>query len=416
MKLIKENRIEKGWMLKMVGISIRPKPGLEITGKNGRYLVGQIIGKGGNGSVFSAQIAYGGENLPKHESYAIKFLTVNPDDVNELEKRRARFIKEIQQVMTIQSNISGIVPIYDDSLCCEDSQDLLWYLMPMAKPYSFTKLSPSRKLEQMLQMGHCIKELHDQGYAHRDIKPKNLLLLEGRLCLSDFGLVWNTNDTDEHITEVNDFLGPQAIRPPELQPVGKIDGVDYRKSDVYLYAKTLWMVLNNNNSGFHAEYNRTRNDVYINKDKFEFETAEPLHCLMEESTKHNYWERPDIDKCLEYIEAQLSVASGIVMSKTLMQWKYMEQVKHNSSAMLPDEKLFKDPIIILNTLNNFAGTAGLVFEEAGKEYKILPLRKATNIQNNLFEIEVKNPYLYGKKKVLELAIEDICIQKDMTHC
>lgn len=51
------------------------------------------------------------------------------------------------------------------------------------------------------------------------------------------------------------------------------------------------MVLNCNNSGFLEEYSRNRNAVYIDKDKFHIETAEPLYRLMEEATKHYYWER-----------------------------------------------------------------------------------------------------------------------------
>lgn len=132
-------------------------------------------------------------------------------------------------------------------------------------------------MEQMFALGNCIRQLYKLGFVHRDIKPKNLLLFDGRLCLSDFGLVRNIADADKHITEMNEPLGPRAIRPPEFQSIEEIDGVDYQKSDVYLYAKTIWMVLNCNNSGFLEEYSRNRNAVYIDKDKLQIETAEPLH-------------------------------------------------------------------------------------------------------------------------------------------
>ena len=49
MKHIRENPIEKGRMLKMVGISIYPKVGLTVVGKYGRYLVKNRIDSGGNG-------------------------------------------------------------------------------------------------------------------------------------------------------------------------------------------------------------------------------------------------------------------------------------------------------------------------------------------------------------------------------
>lgn len=52
-----------------------------------------------------------------------------------------------------------------------------------------------KKLAQMIQVGNCIKPLHERGFAHRDIKPKNFLVLENRLCLSDSGLILNIEDT-----------------------------------------------------------------------------------------------------------------------------------------------------------------------------------------------------------------------------
>lgn len=156
------------------------------------------------------------------------------------------------------------------------------------EPRDFSLLE---KLEQLLQLGTCIKALHDLGYAHRDIKPKNLLLYKNRMYLSDFGLVWNQNSTEEHITEVNDRLGPMAIRPPELQPVKNVIEIDYRKSDVYLFAKTVWMILRCNREGFSREYSRVIDKICFVSSQLQVETAEPLHIMMEGATKHNYWER-----------------------------------------------------------------------------------------------------------------------------
>lgn len=174
----------------------------------------------------------------------------------------------------------------------------LWYFMPKAESYNPGKFDLSEKLEHMLQLGNCIKQLHKMGLAHRDIKPKNLLILNGRLCLSDFGLIWCTNEEDEHITEVNDGMGPQAIRPPELRSIAEVEGVDYRKSDVYLFAKTIWMVLKCNNHGFLGEYVRGKSGIYIDKKSLNIVTAEPLHRLMESATKDDWNERIDIRDCL----------------------------------------------------------------------------------------------------------------------
>lgn len=408
-------RIVKGWMLKMVGNNIYPKSGEVVTGKYGKYLIRDRIGRGGNGTVFTADIVEGGEMIPQRSGYAIKFLAVTLNDENESEKRRSRFIKEIEEVLSFQNSVKGIIPIYDTSISCKNQDELLWYLMPKAEPFIPKKYSVSQKLMYMSNLGNCIRELHRLGYAHRDIKTKNLLLLEGMLCLADFGLVWNSDHMDEHITEINDRLGPQAIRPPELSKIGQIDGIDYRKSDVYLYAKTIWMVLYCNNGGFPSEYSRMSDSVYIDKEEFQMETAEPLHLLMEGATKHNYWERIDIDDCISYVENQRRVISGKMPQDILARWKYDEQVKRMSLVIPSDEKVYKEPVAIVRILNSMSGVAGIIFTEAGKDYSLLPLRKVNHIENNLFEIQVLNPYFNGKKKVIEMAISKIVMDKDMSY-
>lgn len=177
--------------------------------------------------------------------------------------------------------------------------------------------------------------------------------------LADFGLVWNAKDTEDHITEVNDHLGPIVIRPPELQLIEDIESVDYRKSDVYLFAKTLWMLLEHDSIGFLSEYSRSDENVYIykNTEKHMLETAEPLHRLMEGATKHNWGERITIDDCLFYLEEQLSIITETIPQNKLQEYKYIEQVKHIDATFHPDRKEFSDPSAILRTLNEMSGLA-----------------------------------------------------------
>ena len=412
MSRIRGSQIEKGWMLRMGHFSICPEIGSVICGKYGKYKIKSKIGSGGNGAVFAADIIDGGEILSKKTEYAIKTLVVNPVEENEWEKRRARFIKEINQVCSFQYNVSGVIPIYDSSVFVEGAQEFLWYLMPIAESYRPKSYEISQKLTHMLQLGKCIKQIHGLGFAHRDIKPKNLLIYKGNLCLSDFGLVWNKNDIEEHITEVNDRLGPQAIRPPELQIVEKLDGVDYRQSDVYLFAKTIWMVLKCNNNGFPAEYSRTNKMIYIDKSDYCIETAEPLHRLMEEATKDSWWKRCSIDACLTYLEEQIRVINKDVPEDILKEWRYREQFNLTRYTIPADETIYKEPSAIVKILEDMSGIGGLVFSKAGREYGFLPLRKSNYIQDELYEIELANPYANGKKKVIELAISEIFLKNE----
>lgn len=66
---------------------------------------------------------------------------------------------------------------------------------------------------------------------------------------------------------------------------------------------------------------------------------------------------------------------------------------------------------MLQILNNMAGTVGLVFTEADKEYSMLPLKKDNLIEKNLFEFEVLNPYYYGRKRIIELSLDYIYLKK-----
>lgn len=38
-----------------------------------------------------------------------------------------------------------------------------------------------------------------------------------------------------------------------------------------------------------------------------------------------------------------------------------------------------------------------------------------HIESNLYEIEIRNTYYEGRKKVIEIALADICMKKDMTY-
>lgn len=398
----------------MGGIDAKnPELGMEIKGKFGIYKLVGKIGGGGNGTVFSVKVISSEKQLPERENFVIKILTVRPNSDREREKREKRFEKEFRSVYQIQKEIEGIIPIYDASYFLEERGDFAWYLMPEALKYNFKGIrSTEEKLKGMRDLGECIAQLHAREIVHRDIKPQNLLVYKNRVCLSDFGLVRNMDEKEEHITDIHESMGPMAIRPPEMQSIENLDNIDYRKSDVYLFAKTVWIILTGVKRGFPEEYKRSEKRVYLDKKKLQLETAEPLHEMLESATRHYWWDRIDISACVQHINNQLNVIEKRANDADFGKWKYDETVKQICETISPDIKIYQDARSVLEVLKQMVGTVNLVFEEAGKEYAPMLFKNVKILQANLFGLDIRN--FYGNRKVIIVEIEKISIEKDLS--
>ncbi|KAF9961859.1 hypothetical protein BGZ72_001409 [Mortierella alpina] len=79
--------------------------------------------------------------------------------------------------------------------------------------------------------------LHLEGYSHKDIKPANILFLNGQGMLCDFGLC---SQRDE--LPLNQFFGTQDYAAPEARRAGgpKSNKCDYIRSDIYSLGAVLY--------------------------------------------------------------------------------------------------------------------------------------------------------------------------------
>lgn len=200
---------------------------------------------------------YGCTRIDDGERLAIKILS-DKNDKGKVE----RFRREIDAIIDIVNHgIDGVLPILDYD------KDDLWYVMPLAnslrsKIDNYAKLQHTanpvttyrdeilqQNVDGFIMLAATLEKIHALGYVHRDIKPDNLYVWNGRYCIGDFGIV--DLPTNTALTKKHDRLGAWTTIAPE---VFRDSRAATNKSDVYSLAKTLWMCLTLRAEGFDGRY------------------------------------------------------------------------------------------------------------------------------------------------------------------
>lgn len=389
-----------------------------VKGKFGTYVIKGNVGHGGNGEVFAIDIQDRTNlavNLNASDGYVLKKLKkmegYKPD---ERVKREKRFQREIDVVCNKLQDLNGIIPILDSSFENPENDDpYQWYLMPQARKFEYTKYSVKEITYFFLQVAETIAVLHDRGMSHRDIKPNNLLIYNNRLCLTDFGLIW-ADDFDELMTGEKEDIGPCAIRPPELKAPIKPDGAMFQKSDVYLFAKTLWICLTRVKGGFYKEYSRSDDDIYLTSILNIEQTLEPIHLLMERTTCDDYMERITIDECVELLRKQMAIFNRILPQKELDDYIYDEKFHKSWQSSKPDEIVIKTPFEIAKQLTTMANGSKMIIVEAGRDYNIGAMQSVQLVDEYVYELTFGriSGALSSRRKKLFFRIKEIRIGKD----
>jgi len=265
----------------------------------GNWKLKKILGEGGNGSVWLAVDS-------SNKEVAIKLL-------RKIERKTyVRFMNEVS-VIKNNGDIDGILPILDSYLPDKPTDEIPWYVMPVAQPLE--NYLDGKHFEDVVMtieiIAKTIYELHKRDISHRDIKPENLLVREGKIYLADFGLVDYPDKIN--ITSSGDIIGAKWTMAPEMRREGsKADG---KPADVYSLAKTLWILITKNKKGFDGQYhaigvNGLRNFSYVSKENINGRSLDrkasiyetPLDDLMQESTSDDPSSRPTMRAFIERLD------------------------------------------------------------------------------------------------------------------
>lgn len=171
--------------------------------------------------------------------YALKRLK-NP-------QRSARFLREVKAMQVlVQRGVSAIPPVVAADL--DDEKP--WFAMPWFELGSLEARVQSASYKDRSQDGlrvlrhvaSALKAIHQVGYAHRDVKPGNILLTPDAVVLADFGLCLQVDDDAERLTLPDEAVGSRLYVAPENES-GINEDMDQRPADFYAFAKVAWAVL-----------------------------------------------------------------------------------------------------------------------------------------------------------------------------
>ncbi|MFD4030288.1 serine/threonine-protein kinase [Streptomyces sp. NPDC058637] len=176
----------------------------------GRYRLGEVLGRGGMGTVWRAA----DETLGR--TVAVKELRF-PSAIDEDEKRRliTRTLREAKAIARIRNN--SAVTVYD----VVDEDDRPWIVMELIEGKSLAEairedgtLTPRRAAEVGLAILDVLRSAHREGILHRDVKPSNVLISEdGRVVLTDFGIA--QVEGDPSVTSTGMLVGAPSYISPE---------------------------------------------------------------------------------------------------------------------------------------------------------------------------------------------------------
>ncbi|PFA68764.1 serine/threonine protein kinase [Bacillus sp. AFS015802] len=135
------------------------------------------------------------------------------DDFKTFKGIRHRFKREFELTRSL-SDLGGIIEVFefnsmDYSYTMEEAESTLENYIG-----SFQNNETS-KLVMVRQILHIMKNVHDRNIIHRDISPNNILIINGQLKISDFGLGKDLDMFHSHRTMRTHSMGQYYYCAPE---------------------------------------------------------------------------------------------------------------------------------------------------------------------------------------------------------
>jgi predicted Ser/Thr protein kinase len=175
----------------------------------GQYLLIEQIGRGGFAVVWRAR----DDRLRR--DVAVKQLFLPPYfTADQRREHRERTLREARSAARLTH--PGVVTVYD----VVEHEDSPWIIMEFVPGRTLGQivrtegpLPPARAAEIGLRVLDALRAAHAAGVLHRDVKPSNVIVGDGRVVLGDFGIARVEGDDD--LTQSGIVMGAPSYTAPE---------------------------------------------------------------------------------------------------------------------------------------------------------------------------------------------------------
>ena len=262
--------------------------------------------KGGNSNVYVLHDKSG-----KNRDRAIKickYYKPGRYSNDTIKKRHGRFMNEIDALYTlknsqrvVQIDFDGLIDIFIEKNGKTQKLEFPYYVMEKAdtdlKEFLLknTDIDEQDRVQYCLDIFTAIKELHDEDFYHRDIKPDNILLFlddqENEKVIWKIGDLGLINHRDKDYDDIGERIGPLGWLSPEA--MNKIlteeAGMNFdckidKKSDIFQLGKLFWFIFQLN-----APIGQVYYEDFVCKAKYKSD----IFALLSEMLKYSKDKRAD---------------------------------------------------------------------------------------------------------------------------